>query len=393
MHEIKPGIYWVGAEDWDRRLFDSLIPLPEGTSYNAYLVVGSEKTALLDTVDPPKREVLIRHLDRLEEKGIEGIDYIVSHHTEQDHSGAIPDVLERYPGAKVVASPKAGKMLVEHLRIPESVITTVDDGDTISLGDRTLEFIMAPWVHWPETMFTYIPEDRMLFTCDFLGSHLATGDLYDADPRAHYLGAKRYYAEIMMPFAHVIPGYLERIRKMDVDIIAPSHGLIHRDPDMILSAYEEWTSDKVANMVLIPYVSMHGSTRRLVEHLAEALMERDIPFKVHDLTTIDLGEYAMDLVDAATVILGTPTVLGGPHPLAVYAAYLTGALRPKTRYLGLIGSYGWGGRMPEAITDLLKGLKAEMLEPVIVKGHPTQDDLARIERLADEIAGRHRSLE
>ena len=204
--KIRQDIYWLGAVDWDRRLFDSLIPLPDGTTYNAYLVHGSEKTALLDTVDPPMAEVLMAQL-----AGVDKIDFIVSHHAEQDHSGAIPRVLERFPEAKVVATPKAKGMLMDLLQVPENAFVTVKDGENLSLGNKTLKFIHTPWVHWPETMVTYLEEDRILFSCDFYGSHIATSDLFVTDQGRVYEAAKRYFAEIMMPFRKVIEKNIEKL--------------------------------------------------------------------------------------------------------------------------------------------------------------------------------------
>jgi flavorubredoxin len=197
MMQLRPNIYAVGAIDWDRRLFDELIPLPDGTSYNAYLIKGSEKTALLDAVDPTKTDVLI---DNLVKAGTERIDYVVAHHAEQDHSGGIPDVLMLYPEAKVVTNPKCKGMLIDLLQISEDRFITMDDGQTLSLGDKTLQFIYIPWVHWPETMGTYLKEDKIFFPCDFFGSHLATSSLFVDDEAVVYEAAKRYYAEIMMPF-------------------------------------------------------------------------------------------------------------------------------------------------------------------------------------------------
>ena len=201
---IREGVYAVGAIDWDRRLFDSLIPLPDGTSYNAYLIHGSEKRALLDTVDPSEMHVLMSQLE-----GVSEIDYVISHHAEQDHSGTIPAVLEKYGQAKVVSTARAKGMLVDLLAIPEERIVPVEDGETLSLGGKTLEFIHTPWVHWPETMVSYLREDGILFSCDFFGSHLATTDLY-ADESRVLEPAKRYYAEIMMPFRKVIRRTLKR---------------------------------------------------------------------------------------------------------------------------------------------------------------------------------------
>ncbi|UCD92132.1 MAG: FprA family A-type flavoprotein [Methanobacteriota archaeon] len=390
VQELRKGIHYVGAVDWDRRLFDELIPLPDGTSYNSYLVQGSEKTALIDTVDPTKCEELMSNLEKL---GVETIDYVVSHHGEQEHSGSIPMVLERYPDAKVVTNPKCKGLLMDHLLIPEEKFITVEDGETLSLGNRTFEFIYAPWVHWPETMFTYLGEDKILFTCDFLGSHLATSELYVADEAKAYQAAKRYYAEIMMPFRNKIPKHLEKIEQLEVDIIATSHGPIYDNPKFILDAYKDWVSPDVKNEVIVAFVSMHDSTRKMVEHLVEELVERDIVVKVYNLSKTDIGELAMDLVDAATIVVASPTVLTGPHPLALYAVYLTNALRPKLRFATIIGSYGWGGRMVDQIKGMLTNLKVELIEPVIIKGYPKDEDFKSLTKLADEILEKHKGLD
>ncbi len=386
--EIKTNIFSVGAIDWDRRLFDELIPLPDGTTYNAYLIKGSQKTALIDTVDSPKQDELIDNLKRLK---IEKIDYLIANHAEQDHSGAIPRVLAIYPEAKVVTDAKCETMLMDMLLVPESKFLQIKDRDMVSLGDKTLEFIFAPWVHWPETMLTYLKEEKILFPCDFFGSHLASSKLYVQDKYKVYEAAKRYYAEIMMPFRTNIKRNLEKIKDLPIDMIAPSHGPIHSEPEFIINAYKDWTSDDVKNEVLIPFVSMHGSTKKLVDYLVDALIERGITVKPFNLTQTDIGELAMALVDAASIIIGSPTVLTGPHPSAVYAAYLANALRPKLKFASLVGSYGWGGRMVDIITGMLTNLKVEIVEPVIIKGYPKKEDLHALERLADAILEKHKS--
>ncbi|KAF5437087.1 Flavorubredoxin [Candidatus Methanophagaceae archaeon] len=385
--ELKPRIYAVGAIDWDRRLFDELIPLPDGTSYNSYLIQGSEKTALIDTVDPAMTDVLIRNLEELETGDI---DYVIANHAEQDHSGSLPPILELYPGAKVVCTPKCKDLLMDSLLIHQDKFITVEDGKTLSLGDKTLEFIHAPWVHWPETMLTYLREDRMLFTCDFLGSHLATSDLYVTDDATVYEAAKRYYAEIMMPFRPIIKKNLARLNDLAIDIIAPSHGPAYKEPNFILNAYRDWASDDVKNEVVIPYISMHGSTKKMVDHFADALIERGITVKLFNLSEPDIGKLAMALVDTATVVIGSPTVLVGPHPKVVYAACLANALRPKLKFASIIGSYGWGSRMVEQLTGMIPNLKVELLEPVVVKGVPGEEAFKALDRLADGIANKHK---
>jgi flavorubredoxin len=389
MRQLKPNIYSVGAIDWDRRLFDELIPLPDGTSYNAYLIRGSEKIALLDTVDPTKAETLIGNLV---EAGIEKIDYVVAHHAEQDHSGAIPDILLLYPDAKVVVTPKCKQMLIDLLDIGEDRFLAVDDGQMLSLGGKTLQFIYIPWVHWPETMGTYLQEDKIFFPCDFFGSHFATSSLFMDDEPVVYEAAKRYYAEIMMPFRTAIQNNLKKVGTLEIEMIAPSHGPIYNKPEFIVDAYKDWVSDNVKNEVVLPYISMHGSTRKMVEHFVDALIERGITVKQFNLSVADIGELAMALVDAATIVLGSPTVLAGAHPEVAYTAILANALRPKTKFVSIIGSYGWGGKMAEQLKGLVPNLRVELLTPVIAKGYPKDDDFIALEKLADEILARHKEF-
>jgi flavorubredoxin len=381
---IRDRVQWLGAIDWDRRLFDSLIPLPDGTSYNAYLIEGSDATALVDSVDPPLSDILAEQLE-----SVDKLDYVISHHAEQDHSGAIPMVLERFPSAKVVCSSKAKGMLADLLHIPEDRFLVVEDGETISLGDKTLEFIYTPWVHWPETMVTYLKENKILFSCDFFGSHIATTDLYVTDEGRVYEAAKRYFAEIMMPFRKIIEKNIEKLAPYDIEIIAPSHGPIYDKPGFILNAYREWVSGEPKNLVALPFVSMHGSTRRMVDHLVAALAERGVGVQRYDLADSDIGKLAMTLVDAKTIIVGTPTVLAGPHPAAAYATVLANALRPKAQFLSIIGSYSWGGKTVETLSALVPNLKVEVLKPVLIKGNPRKEDFKALDDLADAIREKH----
>ncbi|MFO7859950.1 MAG: FprA family A-type flavoprotein [Desulfosalsimonas sp.] len=386
--QIKEKIYWLGAIDWDRRLFDSLIPLPDGTSYNAYLIKGSEKTALLDTVDPPMEDTLMDQL-----RGVEKIDYIISHHAEQDHSGTISRVLEKFPGAKVVVTPKAKGMLMDLLRLDEDVFSPAEDGDVLSLGDKTVKFIHTPWVHWPETMVTYLEEDRILFSCDFFGSHIATSDLFVTDPGRVYEAAKRYFAEIMMPFGKVIAKNLEKLKPYDIDMIAPSHGQIYDQPGWIMDAYDQWVNGAPKNLVVLPFVSMHGSTRQMVDHLASALTDQGVRVELFNLPVTDIGKLAMSLVDAATIVVGTPTVLAGPHPMAAYAAFLANALRPKAKFLSIIGSYGWGGKTVETLASMTGNLKVEIIDPVLCKGLASESDFKALDDMAAAIAKKHKDLD
>jgi len=384
--KIADGVYSLRVNHFNRRLFDSLIPLPEGTSYNAYLVKGTEKTALIDSADPEKSEVLF---DYLKDEG--KIDYIVSHHAEQDHSGSIPLVLARHPGAKVVTNPKCKELLMTHLHLTADKFIEVKDGETLSLGGKTLEFLYMPWVHWPETMVTHLREEKCLFSCDFFGSHLATNGLFSEEHKV-YEPMKRYFAELMMPFRSNIKAHLEKLAKYEISFICPSHGPVHSDPKFITDIYRDWAVSEPRSKAIIAYVSMHGSTYMLVNRLVSRLQEAGVCVEKLNLDQIDEGRIAMALVDAATIVIGTPTVLTGPHPKAVYAAHLANLLRPKTKFVSVIGSFGWGGRAVETITGLIPNIKAEVLKPVMVKGMPTEADLKLIDELAVLIVEKHSGL-
>ena len=384
---VSDSVLWVGVVDWDRRLFDSLIPLPDGTSYNAYLVRGAEKTVLIDTVEPCFLEALESHLADVPE-----IDYVVANHAEQDHSGSIPWVLKKYPKAVVLCSAPCRPMLIDHLLVDPERIRAVADGERLDLGGRTLRFIYAPWVHWPETMATYLEEEGLLFSCDWFGSHLATSDLFVEDGALIRDQAKRYFAEIMLPFRRAIWQNLENIKDLAIRTIAPSHGPIHRNPGFIVDAYREWVSDTPRNLAVIPWVTMHYSTEKMVGRLVGALSERGVAVRPFEMPVTDIGHLAMELVDAATLIVGAPTVHIGPHPAILTAVHLANALRPKVRFAGFIGSYGWAGKSADIVKSLLPNLKAEFLDPVIAKGYPKDADFKALDALADGIAKRHREL-
>jgi len=387
---FRPGVYFVGANDWNRRLFDSLIPLPDGTSYNSYLITGRDKTALLEAVDPSMEGVLLRHLLQL---GIKKLDYVIVHHAEQDHSGGLLAVLEQYPEAKIVTNPRCKGMLIDLLHIPDTSFIEVQDGETLSLGDKTLKFIYTPWVHWPETMSTYLESEKILFSCDFFGSHIAGTDLFVTDEGRVHEAAKRYFAEIMMPFRVNIEKDLTKIQDLPIEIIAPSHGPMYKNPKFIMDLYRNWVSAPPGNSVVIVFTSMHGSTLQMVNYLTEALASRGVEVKQFDMSVADLGKIAMALVDAATLIVATPTVLAGPHPAVIEAIFLANALRPKLRFAGIIGSYLWGGKTTDVIKSLIPNLNVQLMDPVMVRGLPRDADFENLQKLAGIIAENHTTLE
>lgn len=387
--EIKNSVFYAGLNDADRVIFDELIPLEHGTTYNSYIVKGSDKTAVIDTMYPPFSDLYLKNFD---ENGIDKVDYIIANHGEQDHSGSIPALLNKFPEAIVITNDKCRQNIIEMLLVDESKIRVIQNNEEISLGNKTLQFIMAPGVHWPDTMFTYLKEDNMLFTCDFLGAHLPFGDLYAKNDDKLYSMAKRYYAEIMMPFRTMCKKYIDTVEKINPSYILPSHGPIYNNPKFIINAYKDWTDDKPENLVLIPYVSMYGSTEEMVNYVKEGLEKNNIKVKVHDLVRDDLGDLAVNMVDAATILIGASMVLAGPHPIAANACILANALKPKAKFVSFLGSFGWGGKLFETLSSLITSIKPEIIEPVLSKGKPKEDDFKNLDKLIQTITEKHKSL-
>lgn len=385
---IAPNIHWVGVKDPNRRLFDGLIPLPHGTSYNAYLVVGSDKTALIDTTNPGFEGELVDKISQHADPA--AIDYVVMNHAEPDHASACAHMLSLAKDAKLVTSSKGKEAAMMYFAVPEDRIMVVDESSSVDLGGKTLKFVDAPWLHWPETIFTYVPEDRVLFPCDFFGSHIAYGEFYaDEFGNGHTLElAKLYFAEIMMPFRKPAMKAIDKVKVLDPKLIAPSHGVMYREPKLIIDAYTDWAGEKMRKKVLITYVSMWGRTEHMVKVLKEALVNKGIEVQMFDLTVTGVGEVAKQLVDSPVVVIGAPTVLGGVHPVAAYATLLTKTLRAPTKYAAILSSHGWSGGAVKQLSQLLEGTKIEVLDVVDSKGPANDEEVQRILKLADTIQGK-----
>jgi len=373
--EISKDVYWVGARDWNRKLFDALIPLPKGTTYNAYIVIGNNRKALIDTVNPGFEKELEERISKVVDPA--DLDYVIMNHAEPDHAGSIPHIMTLNSKATLVTTAKGAKMAQIYYRVPENRIRIVSDGDTIDLGGKTLRFIEAPMLHWPETMFTYLQENGVLFSCDFLGSHVALG-LYDDEVEDLLVLAQRYFGEIMMPFRIMGQKALEKIRPLDIKLVAPSHGPIHRNPQRIINAYRQWTNGETRKKAIVVYASMWGSTEKMIKVMVDTLSSEGVEVSVHNLAVSDIGDVAKDLVDSRAIVLGTPTVLGGAHPLAVYATYLVKALKPPARYVAALSSYGWGGGAIKHVQEVLGPTKMEIAGAIEINGPPTESDLVKI---------------
>lgn len=378
--EIAKNVFAVGVKDWNRRMFDALIPLPQGTSYNAFLVRG-EKTALIDTVNPGFENELIENIQKV--CPVKELDYLIMNHAEPDHGGAISAILKESK-ALLLASERGAQIANEYYSVPKERIRAVKEGDTIDLGGKRLKFIDAPWLHWPETMFTYIVEDKILFPCDFFGSHTAY-PTFDDESEDLIPVAKKYFGEIMMPFRSAGKKALEKLQSYEIKMIAPSHGPIYKKPETILTQYAEWTSGETRNKVLVIYVSMWGSTEKLAKRMFDELRAHGVEVMIYNLANADIGDIVRELVDCRTLVLGSPSVLGSIHPLALNAITLVKALKPPVQYAAFLTSYGWKSSAAQVV-EMLSGM--QVVGSVEVKGPPTDTEFQKITALSDEIKAR-----
>jgi len=385
--EISKGVYWVGVRDWNRRLFDALIPLPKGTTYNAYLIVGESKKALIDTVNPGFEKELEEKIKQIMDPS--DVDYMIMNHAEPDHAGAIPHLMLINDKAMLVTTSRGAKMAQVFYKVPEKRIKIVPDQETIDLGGKKLRFIEAPMLHWPETMFTYLQENKILFPCDFFGSHIAKG-LYDEEVEDLTVHAQRYFGEIMMPFRTMAKKALEKIRDLKIDVIAPSYGPIHRNTQRILEAYSKWAGGETKRKATIVYVTMWNSTEKMIHPMAETLASEGIEIALYNLTSADIGDVAKDLVDSRAIVLGAPTVLGGVHPLGLYATYLVKALRPPTKFGVIVSSYGWGRGAIKHIQEILGPSQIEVVGAMEVNGPPSENEIKQVIELGKTLAKRIR---
>ncbi|MBI4301049.1 MAG: FprA family A-type flavoprotein [Chloroflexi bacterium] len=382
---IVPEIYWVGVVDRQRQIFDAFFSLPHGTSYNSYLVIDGENAALIDTVAPGFGEELAQRVQSV--VPWQRIRYLIMNHAEPDHGGSINKVLAKTPEAKLVTTVKGVEMASVFYEVPPERIVVVKDGDSLELGNKTLKFIEAPWLHWPETMFTFCPEAGILFPCDFFGSHLAWDKPFDDDAGGLLLSeAKRYYAAIMMPYSKPAGNALDKIRDLDIKVIAPSHGPIYKHPQFILDAYQYWVRGPLQRKAVLIYASMWGSTEIMAKTILETMTAEGVETMPYDLVSADMSYIARDIVDASAIVLGAPTFLGGSHPLMDSAMGVISHLRPRAKLAAVFGSYGWGGGSTARMKKELETRGFEVVGSLEVKGRPKKADLAESISLGQRVA-------
>lgn len=372
---LSENINWVGYVDWTIRDFHSYVT-SRGSTYNAYLV-RDEKTALIDTVKAPFVNSLLQQVTAL--TNLAEIDYVVCNHAEPDHSSALPQVMAAMPQATLVCSAKCKDILSAYYDTSAWKIQTVKTGDTISLGKRTLTFIETPMVHWPESMFTYVPEEKLLFSMDAFGQHYASAHRFDDEVNLQEMmeEAKAYYATIVMLYGKQISKLLDAAAGMDIEMIAPAHGVIWRSHiGEIIAAYKEWVVCKAKPKVVVIYDSMWNSTRQMAEAIIAGAAIEGVEAKLVFIRAAGLTEIATEVLDAAAIAFGSATLNMGMMPMmGATLTYLKG-LRPTGKAGFAFGSYGWGKGGAEAIDEYLKTMNFEILrEPLKSKWRPDESVL------------------
>ncbi|GAB4276598.1 MAG: FprA family A-type flavoprotein [Deferrisomatales bacterium] len=379
--EICPGIQWVGTLDPQLRIFDVIMRAEHGTTYNAYLVQGKEKTALVETNKAKFAEAFLATVGEAVDPA--RIDYVVLNHLEPDHSGALAALLEQAPNARVVVS-KPGKVFVRHILNRDVDPLTVGDGDRIELGGKTLRFLQAPFLHWPDTMFTYVGEDQALFPCDFLGAHYCDDRLFNDLVDNYEYAFRHYFACIMRPFKEYVRQGLAKIQELPLRFVCPSHGPVLRaDIPAYLERYRQWSEEPARGdrkRLLVFYASSYGNTERRAQAVARGAEAAGAAVSVFDLVAVDLHDVLDEIEAADGIAVGSCTINGDAlaHVWSLFSAMAT--IKVKGKLGAAFGSFGWSGEGPKMIADRMKGLRFRVVEdPVRVQLVPTDEDLSACE--------------
>lgn len=385
--QIKKNIYWVGAVDWNVRDFHGY-STPQGTTYNAYLI-KDKKIALFDTVKKPFLSDLLTHIKQVVEP--EKIDYLIVNHVEMDHSGALPEVVDIIKPEKIYCSQNGKKAMIAHFHHEDWPYEVVKTGDKISLGEKSVKFIETRMLHWPDSMFSYIPEDKLLISQDAFGQHWATTERYDYEVDLHDLlyQSKKYYANILLPYSNLVQKLLATLSDMnlDIDMIASDHGLVwQKNIDKILAAYDKWSKQIADNKVLVVYDTMWHSTENMARAIVDGLQESDVSAKLLSMDVNHRSDIITELIDAKAVLLGSSTLNNNMLPrMADMLCYMKG-LRPLNKIGAAFGSYGWGGEAVKQINATMEEMKFDIIDPGIrIQYVPTQEQLEQCVELGRKV--------
>lgn len=374
--EIRKDIYWVGAIDWKLRNFHGYLT-QRGSTYNAYLIID-EKITLIDTVKGCLTKELI---DRISDViDLKKIDYVVSNHVEMDHSGAMPEIMAMIPNATVLTSVAGEK---EHRLIYKKdwKFQAVKSGDVVNIGKRNLHFVMTPMVHWPDNMVTYCPEEKILFSNDAFGQHIASSERFDDEYPVETIleEAKKYYANIVLPYSNQVVGVMEIVRSLDLEMICPSHGIIWKShiPE-ILNMYEKWSSNKTDKKAIIVYDTMWHSTELIANTIKDGFEAKGYNYNVFDLKDTHISDIMGHIIEAEYICIGSPTLNKGILPtVAAFLTYLQG-VAPKGRKAILFGSYGWAQANMKVLERYMEESSIEVVSKYNINFIPSQDQLETI---------------
>jgi len=382
--EIKKDIYWIGGIDWDLRNFHGYLT-QRGSTYNSYLIID-EKITLIDNVKHYLFEEQLSRISHIIDP--EKIDYIVQNHIEMDHSGSLPKIMELCPNAQIIASPKGVEGLPKHYKKDWNFMT-VKSGDTLNLGKRNLHFVQTPMVHWPDNMVSYCPEEKILFSNDSFGQHIASSERFDDEYPFNVMmhEAAKYYANIVLPYSKQVQKALQTVAELDIEVICPSHGLIIRKhiPE-ILEKYKKWSANKVDKKALIIYDTMWGSTKMIAKSIQEAFETKNYQTRLFNLEYIHISDIMTEILTAKYICVGSPTLNNNILPtVASFLTYLKG-LAPKDRIGMAFGSYGWGGQSVGIVENTLQDCGFEMLDQIKLQYIPDKEILIEEEKkLVDQI--------
>ena len=385
---IIPGVDWVGAKHPDLQVFDDLFPTHNGTTYNSYLIRGASKNVLIDTVKEPFSAEFFAKVEKL--VPLQQIDIVVVNHTEPDHSGALAALLEKNPQITVYCSKAAENFLKQLLHKPFKC-HVVADGEEVDLGGRTLRFILAPYLHWPDTIFTYLVEDQILFSCDAFGAHYCASKLFDDEILDFSADFHFYFDCIMRPFKDKIRDALAKIDGLPLSMVCPSHGPILRSRfSHAINAYRQWAAVPPQGdrpKALLAVLSSHGNTRTMARVVREELEKQGIEVNQFALSGMRDDDYRNALEQADVLVIGTPTIQRDAPPHVWHALTLISSVTPKAKLGAVFGSFGWSGEAVKMVEQRLEGLKYKLATPsVSFRFTPTEENLEACRQFADQVA-------
>ncbi len=383
--QLREGIYWVGAIDWNLRDFHGYVT-GRGATYNSYLIMD-EKVTLIDTVKAPFLGELVERIRKIIDP--EKIDYLICNHIEKDHSGSLAEFHRMFPKVKIFATQMAKPGLKKYFG--DLPIEAVKTGDSLQLGKRTLQFIETPMLHWPDSMFSYLPGDKLLFSMDGFGQHVATGGRFDdeVDMSEVMYEARKYYANLLTHLSPLIQSTLAKVAelKLEIDMIAPSHGIIWRkDPGRIIKAYDQWSRYEAGQKATVVFDTMWQSTEKMAKVLAETFIDRGIEVKLMKLRENHRSDVMAEILDSKAVCIGSPTLHRNMYPtVADLLCYMKG-LKPQKKVAAGFGSYGWSGESMQLVTDELKAMGLDVIDPGVRAQYlPDGEDTAQVIGLAEKI--------